>query len=1838
MLFGSIISSPRASLSLQQALDLTNVYLDNARNATDLNVALVLCHDAEVALSQVKRAAKHTDNKAIRDGIATVYSGLIELLKSRGYRTEARAFLKKSEKWGALLSAADIPSDKPSPRPSLLSLPGTDQGTEQGTDITIAPQKLFPKDVYLPAVSFNPPEPDSRLESTRQLAYCLGLLQLSCEFDEILDPIACKWLQTTKDEPDEPDRLKALATDVIRAFKSDELKDAKSVTEVVYLANVLNKGDFRYLLKEFYSGVDQSGLLDVHQLEGIAHLVRGAHPENLDIDDLIKILELLSTRLRNTHQQSTSYTYELTLAVSHVLDAMVDAKVQDLDREKIHEPLSSYLNELKDSPDAYLVYQAAYAYQALACVPDDESLWQGALRRTGKVVLGVSGLVSAVKGLDLDKFISGLENIQQGLKGVSEMVDAIKGAYDKATSLIESGRGFYECLKEGFSIERKFAWYSALRGADTLIREGQFGKFRKLACEAPCRRDAAFQWGVCQRLGEVAANSMWESETRQSAIEFLGEMYRNDKVWGEQEHVKQWILSILMQLSSGSSNEMQCAASVAERLLQELGKDESPTKQSSYQMRLKNGFGNHPLKVALHPTGSLLLDRVQQRPDVDKPLRQLRRQRLKNRGNVVYIPPQAKDSLHAHEDAEFPLLEKVDKFLAGKQCVFLLLGDSGAGKSTFNRELEYYLWDLYKKNCPIPLHINLPTIERPEHDMIAKQLRKCEFTEPQIRELKRHRTFTLICDGYDESQQTHNLYTSNRLNQPGEWSAKMVISCRSEYLGVDYRDRFQPGDRNHPSETMLLQEAVIAPFSTNQVQEYITQYVSLHKPLWEVDQYKEALELIPSLTELVKNPFLMSLSLDVLPRIVDLGNDLSATRVTRMALYDQFIEHWLERGKKRLGEKNLNPQARAAYESLTDEGFTQNGIDYLKKLSAAIYREQAGQPVVSYSRYKDENTWKSEFFCREEEKQLLREACPLIRNGNQHRFIHRSLLEYGISLAIFDPQDWKRQKKQDRRRSVSSITSLNERVPVDEPSIAELGPESPLACRSFVKEPSVLQFLEERVQQEPLFKQQLLDYIEHSKKDDKWRIAASNAITILVRAGVQFNSTDLRGIRVPNADLSYGMFESAQLQGADLKQVNLRGAWMQKANLSEAQMEGVQFGELPFLKQESAVGVCVYSPDEKTIAVGLDNGNINVYSTSNWEILVTLKGHNGRVLSVMYSPNGNQAASSSEDRTVMIWNVREGARIHVINGDYGWTRSVSYSPQGDQVASASDDGTVKLWDASTGDCRHIWIGHTSFVLGAIYSPNGTMIASNSYDRTVRLWDVEEGTCVHALLGHDGSVESIVYSPQGDQIASASADKTVRLWDTKTGSCRHIFTGHSNFVSSVVFSPKGDQVASASDDMSVRLWDVDTGVCRHILLGHNKPVSRVLYSPQGSLVASFSHDKTVRLWETETGLCRQTLTGHSNYVSSVVFSPKGDQVAAGSADMTVRLWDVGAGTSRQVGHTRTVYCVAYSPQGDRIATGSGDSTIRLWNVETGACIHSVIGHSREITSIVYSPQGDQLASSSHDRTVRLWNAGSGECHYTLAGHTGPVSRVTYLPDGSQLISCSWDKSIRMWDAKTGVCNFTLTGHSSYVYDIALSPLGDQIASTSYDTTVRVWSVKTGECHHIFIGHNTFVLSVIYSLSGNQIISSGWDGLMKVWDVQAMARPRTLSGHTERVNRIVYSSQGDLVVSASNDKSVRLWDVMAGQCRAAIQDFQGSVYDIAWIESPAVNCLMAGSSDGVVRMWQVKADGDQYHVSLLWRTTKGELSVMDAAIHDVEGLSQLNRQLLKQRGAVEGSAHQ
>ncbi|CAO3564932.1 unnamed protein product [Mortierella alpina] len=409
----------------------------------------------------------------------------------------------------------------------MISPERKDKGVRRVAQV---PPEIFSLDVSVRVLKPKLPASDTRIGSTPQLVYCLALLSnikssphAVATTGETLDEVERCWLQTIAEGPDEQSRLRSLAGKLIAEFMDNDMKEPLTVVEIATLL-------------EF-------GLLD-----GLAQLIQDAQGGHLLPADLVSILDALSTRLQGIHRQSSTDLYGLVRVVSKVLDAMADCGVKGLSREELHEPLSRYLDGLKDHSDLYLVYHAAYAYQALQYVPDDESPLQSVLRRARGMVSGTSQMASAIKGLDLNKFLDGLEDIQEGLAGAYQIAKVGVKGVNAVVELIDNGAGLMDSLKEGLSFSHKSAWYPALRGSDAFIRNGELSKFKRLVCEAPCRRDAAFQLGVCRRLGEVAANPLWDISIRQQAVDFLCGMYRNDDEWGEQASSKKWTLTVLKRL------------------------------------------------------------------------------------------------------------------------------------------------------------------------------------------------------------------------------------------------------------------------------------------------------------------------------------------------------------------------------------------------------------------------------------------------------------------------------------------------------------------------------------------------------------------------------------------------------------------------------------------------------------------------------------------------------------------------------------------------------------------------------------------------------------------------------------------------------------------------------------------------------------------------------------------------------------------------------------------------------------------------------------------------------------------------------------------------------------------------------------------------------------------------------------------------------------------------------------------------------------------------------------------------------------------------------------------
>lgn len=393
-------------------------------------------------------------------------------------------------------------------------------------------------------------------------------------------------------------------------------------------------------------------------------------------------------------------------------------------------------------------------------------------------------------------------------------------------------------------------------------------------------------------------------------------------------------------------------------------------------------------------------------PLAEHSLRKVLLQRLEEACLPIYIPRMAKANLQARDDDLFLLMDKVQTFLKSERQVMLIVGDSGAGKSTFNKHLELEPLRSYTSGDPFPLFVNLPTIRNPEDDMIGKQLKAYGFPKAQIQELKeRHRQFILICDGYDENQLTTNLHTTNLCSRPGQWNVKMLISCRTQYLGQDYHGRFVPQGGGHYNRRApdLFHEATIAPFSKDQIENYVEQYVPLEPTTWTTKDYMDKLTTIPNLLDLVKNPFLLTLALEALPDVTEGKKDLSAVLVSRVQLYDIFVVHWLNVNKRRLESSSLAAHERFALDQLLEADFVWMSIDFSMRLASADFEKQDGNPMVQYVHLRDKESWRGEFFGPDPEIRMLREPSPLTRTGSQFRFLHRSIQEYFFSRTFYNP-------------------------------------------------------------------------------------------------------------------------------------------------------------------------------------------------------------------------------------------------------------------------------------------------------------------------------------------------------------------------------------------------------------------------------------------------------------------------------------------------------------------------------------------------------------------------------------------------------------------------------------------------------------------------------------------------------------------------------------------------------------------------------------------------------------------------------------------------------------------
>ena len=731
--------------------------------------------------------------------------------------------------------------------------------------------------------------------------------------------------------------------------------------------------------------------------------------------------------------------------------------------------------------------------------------------------------------------------------------------------------------------------------------------------------------------------------------------------------------------------------------------------------------------------------------------------------------------------------------------------------------------------------------------------------------------------------------------------------------------------------------------------------------------------------------------------------------------------------------------------------------------------------------------------------------------------------------------------------------------------------------------------------------------------------AAANLLHLMLHAGVELRGYDFSGLY--------------------LRQLYLRGV-----NLPQINFAGAEIVESVFTEPFGIVNTTVFSPDNRYVAAGTNEGTIYIWRMADQQLDRVIQAHSKAIDVLAFA----QRKTASGEQQLLL-------------------------------ASASNDGRLGVWGLAERkpDRWHLYLtapeqGTMSFV-----AANGRFITGINAEGQVFVWDIadlERPFLINTYATAATRFGLMGYSDNGQLVAVGNRNGMVQIHHAQTGEQLHQFRVGLEIPSSLALSEDGRLLVVGGKYGQLGLWRISHDevqpVGQTFLRITKASIDAVAISPDGKKCAT-THgvgDQTVRLWsiDPEAGLqLEQTMSGHTHIIWSAAFSsqPLTDSevlgvgrplLVTGSSDQTVRVWDVETGQSLYTHHgqPRALSTLAIHPLSEPpgknewlLAAVGYDHQAHLWRGhghEAGPEWRTLLGSEGALYGAAISRDGRFLATAGHDKLVYLWDIANGQLRRTFRGHTNSIYKVDFHPDGNLLASGSTDGTVRLWpiDLAQGhqATRETLEhqpvaiirAHPMILYDMAISADGRLLATAGTDRNLRLWDLTQSdypELEHLrkTIGEpgERNITSVAFSPDGSNV-ACGSNGIVHLWNVCGSQEEKMLCQHTLPVMSLSFSPDGALLASSGEDWTVCLWHVACGTLCHQLVGHGDTVYKVAFTPDGAY--IISCSLDGTIKFWSAKTGRCVNTLQV-----DGPYEGMNIA--GITGITEAEKAALKVLGAVE-----
>ncbi|KAG9280671.1 apoptotic protease-activating factor 1 [Astyanax mexicanus] len=274
-------------------------------------------------------------------------------------------------------------------------------------------------------------------------------------------------------------------------------------------------------------------------------------------------------------------------------------------------------------------------------------------------------------------------------------------------------------------------------------------------------------------------------------------------------------------------------------------------------------------------------------------------------------------------------------------------------------------------------------------------------------------------------------------------------------------------------------------------------------------------------------------------------------------------------------------------------------------------------------------------------------------------------------------------------------------------------------------------------------------------------------------------------------------------------------------------------------KQKSRIRCTCICRQASAVALGMEDGAVQVLEVPSGNTLATLLGHTKTVHHCLFTADGQTLITSSEDTTIRVWRWRTEECL-ILAGHKEPVRKfhlLGSSSSSPALLSWSFDGTAKVWDLSCGKKLQDLECHKGAVLSGDVSTDGSLFSTASADKTAKVWSCASWEMVFSLKGHKACVRSCRFSWDGKRLATGDDNGEIRLWSMQNGhllkicSCERkdsMDSFHGGWVTDLHFSP--DNKVLVSTGGYIKWWSVDRGEALQTFYTTGANLKRIHVSP------------------------------------------------------------------------------------------------------------------------------------------------------------------------------------------------------------------------------------------------------------------------------------------------------------------------------------------------------------------------------------------------------------------------